>query len=157
MLRNSCTWKSDCLKTDAPNYKGNSFFFRYFPYLNIKFVVFIYSQIILHNLAMCHAFYKDYEKACVYFKELLRLQPEDVAIGTNYGRMLALSGEVDKAIEQLTRTLKIAEDKNEETLIEQVRFFLFSVFPWTRSFSSFPQSCIRERSSINVYINLHLQ
>ena len=106
---------------------------------------------------MCHAFYKDYEKACVYFKELLRLQPEDVAIGTNYGRMLALSGEVDKAIEQLTRTLKIAEDKNEETLIEQVRFFLFSVFPWTRSFSSFPQSCIRERSSINVYINLQLQ
>ena len=77
---------------------------------------------------MCHAFYKDYEKACVYFEELLRLQPEDVAIGTNYGRMLALSGEVDKAIEQLTRTLKIAEDKNEETLIEQVRFFLFSFF-----------------------------
>ena len=72
---------------------------------------------------MCHAFYKDYEKACVHFKELLRLQPEDVPIGTNYGRMLALSGEVDKAIEQLTRTLKMAEDKNEETLIEQVRFF----------------------------------
>lgn len=82
------------------------------------------DTIILHNLAMCHAFYKDYEKACVYFKELLRLQPEDVAIGTNYGRMLALSGEVDKAIEQLTRTLKIAEDKNEETLIEQINSYL---------------------------------
>lgn len=119
------TRKSGCLKTYAPNYKGKSIFLHFFPYLNIKFAFFVESQVILHNLAMCHAFYKDYEKARVYFKELLRLQPEDVPIGTNYGRMLALSGEVDKAIEQLTRTLKMAEDKNEETLIEQVRFFFF--------------------------------
>ena len=106
----------------------------------------IYSQVILHNLALCHAFYKDYEKACVYFKELLRLQPEDVAIGTNYGRMLALSGEVDKAIEQLTRTLKIAEDKYEETLIEQVRLLLF--FSMDKNHFLFP-SVMHKRKELN--------
>ena len=75
---------------------------------------------------MCHTFYKDYEKASSYFQKLLHLQPEDALMRTNYGRILALSGQAQKAMEQLTEALRIAEDKNEEQLIEQVIYlFIF--------------------------------
>ncbi|XP_068711774.1 TPR repeat-containing protein DDB_G0287407-like isoform X2 [Montipora foliosa] len=82
------------------------------------------DTVILHNLAMCHTFYKDYEKASSYFQKLLHLQPEDALMRTNYGRILALSGQAQKAMEQLTEALRIAEDKNEEQLIEQTTSYL---------------------------------
>lgn len=37
-----------------------------------------------------------------------------------YGRVLAMSGKVEEAKEQLRRALEIAEEKNREELIEQV-------------------------------------
>lgn len=77
-------------------------------------------KVILHNLASCQAFYKDYTKASIYFKKLLDLQPEDEGVLGTYGRVLAMSGKVEEAKEQLRRALEIAEEKNREELIEQV-------------------------------------
>ena len=81
---------------------------------------YFFLKVILHNLASCYAFYKDYSKSCIYFKKLVDLQPEDGSVIGTYGRMLAMSGEVEEAKEQLRKALQIAEEKHEDQLIEQV-------------------------------------
>lgn len=86
--------------------------------------MFFVSKIILQNVASCYAFYKDYSKASVYFKKLVDLQPDNEGGIADYGRVLAMSGKVDEAKEQLRNALKIAETKNQEQFVEQVYFFL---------------------------------
>lgn len=87
--------------------------------------MFFVLKIILQNVASCYAFYKDYTKASVYFKKLVDLQPADnEGVIADYGRVLAMSGEVDEAKTQLSNALKIAEKKNQEQLVEQVYFSL---------------------------------
>lgn len=87
--------------------------------------MFFVSKIILQNVASCYAFYKDYSKASVYFGKLVDLQPDNEGVTADYGRVLAMSGKVDEAKEQLRNALKIAEKKNQEQLVEQVYFFLY--------------------------------
>ena len=81
--------------------------------------IFIFN-VILNNLASCYAFYKDYSRASIYFKKLVELDPEDEGVMGTYGRVLAMSGKVEEAKDQLRKALQIAEEKNQEQLIEQV-------------------------------------
>lgn len=77
-------------------------------------------KVILHNLASCLAFYKDYVKACTYFKKLLDLEPQNTAVMGSYGRVLAMAGEVEDSKKILENALHLAEERREEELIEQV-------------------------------------
>lgn len=101
--------------------RGRYFYF----YYHLKTTCFFVSKIILQNVASCYAFYKDYSKASVYFKKLVDLQPDNEGVIADYGRVLAMSGKVDEAKEQLRNALKIAEKKNQEQLVEQVYFSLY--------------------------------
>lgn len=71
-------------------------------------------------MASCLAFYKDYAKACTYFKKLLDLEPENTEVMGNYGRVLAMAGEVEDSKKILENALHLAEERHEEQLIEQV-------------------------------------
>ena len=71
-------------------------------------------------MASCHAFYKDYVKACIYFKKLLDLEPENMQVMGGYGRVLAMAGEVEDSKKILENALHLAEERREEQLIEQV-------------------------------------
>lgn len=77
-------------------------------------------KVILHNIASCHAFYKDFVKACIYFEKLLDLEPENEVVMGTYGRVLAMAGKIEEAKKILEKALHLAEEKNEEKLIEQV-------------------------------------
>lgn len=82
------------------------------------------DTVILHNLATCHAFYKNYSEASIYFKKLLDLQPEDEGVMATYGRVLAMSGKVEEAKEQLRKAVEVAEKKSQEQLVEQFKSYL---------------------------------
>lgn len=82
------------------------------------------DPVILHNLASCLAFYKDYVKACTYFKKLLDLEPENTEVMGNYGRVLAMAGEVEDSKKILENALHLAEERHEEQLIEQFKSYL---------------------------------
>jgi len=82
------------------------------------------DPVILHNLASCHAFYKDYINASICFKKLLNLEPENVQVMGSYGRVLAMAGEVEDSKKVLEDALHLAEDRNEEQLIEQFKSYL---------------------------------
>jgi len=71
-------------------------------------------------LSSCLAFYKDYVKACTYFKKLLDLQPENTEVMGSYGRVLAMAGEVEDSKKILENALHLAEGRKDEQLIEQV-------------------------------------
>lgn len=83
-------------------------------------MTFVCSKVILHNVASCHAFYKDYIKACIYFKKLLDLEPENMEVMGIYGRVLAMAGNDEDSKKILENALHLAEERNEEQLIEQV-------------------------------------
>ncbi|KAJ7337906.1 hypothetical protein OS493_008065 [Desmophyllum pertusum] len=82
------------------------------------------DTVILHNIASCHAFYKDFVKACIYFEKLLDLEPENEVVMGTYGRVLAMAGKIEEAKKILEKALHLAEEKNEEKLIEQVKSHL---------------------------------
>lgn len=83
-------------------------------------IISVRLKVILHNLASCLAFYKDYVKACTYFKKLLDLEPENTEVMGSYGRVLAMAGEVEDSKKILENALHLAEERHEEQLIEQV-------------------------------------
>lgn len=79
-------------------------------------------------MASCHAFYKDYINASIYFKRLLDLEPENVQVMGSYGRVLAMAGEVEDSKKVLEDALHLAEERNEEQLIEQVCMLSIYIF-----------------------------
>ena len=83
-------------------------------------IISVCLKVILHNLASCLAFYKDYARAGSYFKKLLDLEPENTEVMGNYGRVLAMAGEVEDSKKILENALHLAEKRQEEQLIEQV-------------------------------------
>ena len=48
------------------------------------------------------------------------MQPEDEGVMATYGRVLAMSGKVEEAKEQLRKAVEVAEKKSQEQLVEQV-------------------------------------
>ena len=83
-------------------------------------IIYVCLKVILRNLATCLAFYEDYVKACTYFKKLLDLEPENTEVMGNYGRVLAMAGEVEDSKKTLENALHLAEGRQEEQLVEQV-------------------------------------
>jgi len=51
---------------------------------------------------------------------LLELDPDNECVMGTYGRVLAISGKVEEAKNQIRKALQIAEVKKQEQLIEQV-------------------------------------
>ncbi|KAL9984671.1 hypothetical protein ACROYT_G006994 [Oculina patagonica] len=82
------------------------------------------DTIILQNVASCHAFFKEFVKACVYYKKLVDLEPDNVGIMGTYGRVLAMAGKVEDSKKILENAIHLAEERNEEQLIEQFKSYL---------------------------------
>lgn len=96
-------------------------------------------------MASCHAFYKDFVKACIYYKKLLDLEPDNVGVMGTYGRVLALAGKVEDSMKILESALHLAEERNEEQLIEQV--CTTNMFPHMDNCATVPSSILRRKYS----------
>ena len=67
------------------------------------------------------------------------LEPENVHVMGSYGRVLAMAGEVEDSTKVLEDALHLAEERNEEQLIEQVcmlSIYIYVIYAWLISWLS---------------------